>query len=282
MKTLFCKLPTAYRLLPTAYRLLPTAYCLLPIAYCLLPIAYCLLLNACSSTKPAVTTPSKILVYSKTTGFRHDCIPSGIEAIKKLGTDNGFLTDFTEDSTQFNSANLKNYKAVIFLCTTHNVLSDSGRAAFKSYIEAGNGFVGIHAATDTEYGWAWYGKLVGAYFISHPAGQPLAKINVVDNTNIATQGLPAVWERKDEWYNFKQVNPDNHILLNLDEKSYKGGVMGAKHPIAWYHDYDGGRAFYTGLGHTKDSYIEPLFLQHLMGGISYALGIKATATVKSN
>ncbi|RYE17646.1 MAG: ThuA domain-containing protein, partial [Sphingobacteriales bacterium] len=166
---------------------------------------------------------------------------------------------------------LKKYAAVIFLNTTGDVLDNNQEAEFKRYIEAGGGFAGIHAASDTEYGWGWYGRLVGGYFNGHPVPQE-AVINVVDKTHQATQHLPAEWKRPDEWYNFKKLNPDNKVLLTIDEKSYKGGTNGNKHPMAWYHEYEGGRAFYTGLGHTDESYTEPLFLQHLLGGIKYAIG----------
>jgi len=132
--------------------------------------------------------------------------------------------------------------------------------------------VGIHAATDCEYDWQWYGNLVGAYFDSHPAQQD-AMIDVVDPTSIATKHLPAKWKRFDEWYNFKWIEPNLHILLTIDETSYTGGKNPAYHPMAWYHDYDGGRAFYTELGHTNESYADPLYLQHLLGGINYAMGV---------
>ncbi len=143
--------------------------------------------------------------------------------------------------------------------------------AFTNYIKQGGGFVGVHAAADCEYTWPWYGELVGAYFKSHPKQQN-AKLNVIDKNNIATKHLPVVWERFDEWYNYKNQNPTVHVLIKLDEKSYTGGENGDNHPISWYHDVDAGRAFYTGLGHTKEAYKEPLFVEHLRGGLIYAMG----------
>ncbi|RYE05028.1 MAG: ThuA domain-containing protein, partial [Sphingobacteriales bacterium] len=157
--------------------------------------------------------------------------------------------------------------------TTGDVLNDEQQQAFEGYIHAGGGYVGVHAAADTEYDWPWYGKLAGAWFKSHPA-QQVAKLSVIDKTNIATKHLPAVWERKDEWYNYKQIADDLHVLITIDETSYKGGENSPTHPMAWYHNFDGGRAFYTALGHTDESYTEPLFLQHLLGGIKYAMGKK--------
>ncbi len=215
----------------------------------------------------------KVLVFSKTSGFHHKSIPEGIAAIQKLGVENNFGVDSTTDSTQFTTANLKQYAAVIFLSTTGNVLSDEEQSAFEHYIQSGKGFVGVHAAADTEYGWPWYGKLVGAYFLKHPE-QQMATLNIIDRKSIATKHLPETWARKDEWYNYKDISPDIKVLIELDESTYKGGLNGAHHPIAWYHDYDGGRSFYTGLGHVEESYSDPLFLKHLLGGIQYAMGQK--------
>jgi len=222
------------------------------------------------SAASALAQP-KILVFSKTAGFRHDNIEKGAEAIRLLGREHGFEVDHTEDSGVFTDEHLRQYRAVVFLSTTGNILDDSQQAAFMRYIQAGNGFVGIHAATDTEYEWPWYGKMVGAYFMSHPKVQP-ADIHVVDHKHPATEHLPEVWTRKDEWYDFKAFNPDVRLLMRLDESSYEGGKMGRDHPISWYHEYDGGRIFYTGLGHTKESFDEPQFLRHILGGIRYAMG----------
>ena len=216
----------------------------------------------------------RVLVFSKTKGFYHESIPTGIAAIQKLGAENDFIVDTTKDATRFTSDSLKKYKAVIFLSTTGDVLDADQQAAFEHYIESGRGFVGIHAAADTEYDWPWYNKLVGAYFKSHPGNPNVRKavVNVVNKEHPATRGLPDKWERTDEWYNYKSINPDMTVLAKLDEKSYEGGENGDNHPIMWCHKYDSGRAFYTGGGHTKESYEEPLFLQHLLGGIQYVLG----------
>ncbi len=211
-----------------------------------------------------------VLIFSKTNGYRHQSIPAGIAAIKKLGLENKFSVDATEDSLAFTDENLAKYKAVIFLSPTMNVLGDEQQKAMENFMRKGGGFVGIHAATDCEYNWPWYVKMVGASFLSHPA-QQVAKLIVVDKKNKATKHLPDVWERKDEWYNFKSMNPDVKVLLKIDEASYTGGKNGDNHPMSWYHAYDGGRAFYTGLGHTNESFSEPAFLEHLLGGIKYAL-----------
>ena len=211
-----------------------------------------------------------VLIFSKTGAFRHSSIKEGIAAITKMGVENNFLTEATEDSTAFTDENLAKYKAIIFLSTTGNVLGEEQQKALENYIHKGGGFVGIHAATDCEYDWPWYVKMVGASFNGHPH-QQMAKLLVTDKDTIATKHLPDVWERKDEWYNFKNMNPDVHVLLRIDESSYEGGKNGDNHPMAWYHAFEGGRAFYTELGHTKESFTEPEYLQHLLGGIKYAL-----------
>jgi type 1 glutamine amidotransferase len=220
----------------------------------------------------------RVLVFSRTAGFRHDAIPDAVAAIGTLGVEHGFAVDATEDPAVFDDAQLARYRAVVFLLTTGDVLDPGQRAAFERYIRAGNGYVGVHSASDTEYGWPWYGGLVGAYFQSHPAIQP-AMIRIEDRGHPSTAGLPEAWERTDEWYSFRS-NPrgEVHVLARLDEASYAGGTMGEDHPIAWYHDYDGGRAWYTAGGHTRESYGEPLFLQHLLGGIRYAAGLAPVAS----
>lgn len=213
----------------------------------------------------------KVLVFAKIAGFHHESIAKAIPAIEKLGKENGFDIDTTTNSAMFEEDTLKKYSAIIFLNTTGALFNTNERVALQRYIQAGGGYMGIHAATDAEYDWGWYNRLVGAYFESHPHQQE-AKLIVKDKSHISTKHLPDVWTRKDEWYNFKKLNNDVHVLISIDEKSYEGGKNGDNHPMAWYHDYDGGRAFYTELGHTNESYTEPLFLQHILGGIQYAIG----------
>ncbi|WP_088342343.1 ThuA domain-containing protein [Robiginitalea sediminis] len=225
---------------------------------------------SCDKKRPG---PPKVLVFSKTMAFRHASIPAGIEAIKGLGAQNGFEVDTTENADRFTEENLRQYSAVIFLSTTGDVLNAAQEAAFERYIQAGGGYVGIHAATDTEYDWGWYGKLAGAYFQSHPAGTPEADFIVEDMNHPATSFFQdSVWHRTDEMYNFKNMNPEVNVLLTIDESTYEGGENGDYHPMAWYHEYDGGRAFYTALGHTDASFSEDLYLKHLLGGIQYAIG----------
>ncbi len=222
---------------------------------------------------PSASAAAKqVLVFSRTAGFRHTSIPNGIAAITELGAQNDFGVTATEDPTMFSDATLTQFDAVVFLNTTGDVLASDQEAAFERYIRAGNGYVGVHSAADTEYSWQWYGELVGAYFASHPAIQP-AEVKILDAAHPSTDGLPRQWSRTDEWYNY-QSNPRGnvHVLATLDETTYQGGTLGFDHPIAWCHTYDGGRAWYTGGGHTEESYDEPMFRQHLLGGINYATG----------
>ncbi|AHM60579.1 cytochrome c class I [Flammeovirgaceae bacterium 311] len=228
-------------------------------------------LLSCSSEKEE---ERRVLVFSKTGGYRHASIEAGIAAIQQLGQEHNFVVDTTEDASSFRDENLQQYHAVIFLNTTGDVLNHQQQNEFERYIQAGGGYVGIHAAADTEYDWPWYGKLSGAYFESHPNNPNVLKgtFRVLDKNHPATAQLPERWEREDEFYNFKDMNSDVHVLMDIDEKSYEGGTNGDNHPMAWYHDYDGGRAFYTSVGHTDESFSETLVLQHILGGIQYAMG----------
>ncbi|MBB5824931.1 ThuA domain-containing protein [Micromonospora carbonacea] len=220
----------------------------------------------------AADAPYDVLVFSKTAGFRHDSIAVGTQAIRDLGAANSFTVTATEDAAQFTTANLARFEAVIFLNTTGDVLNDSQQAAFESYIGAGGGYVGVHAAADTEYNWPFYGNLVGAWFASHPAIQQ-ARVKVEDRAHAATAHLGQTWTRTDEWYDFRtNARSTAHVLASLDESSYSGGAMGGDHPHAWCKTYNGGRSFYTGGGHSQSSYSEAAFRAHLLGGIRYAAG----------
>jgi len=185
------------------------------------------------------------------------------------------------DSLHFATANLEDYNAIIFLNTTQDVLGEKGEQAFEKYIHQGGGFVGIHAASDTEYKWDFYAKMVGAQFASHPKTQD-AKMNVHKNCNHPSiTHLDSEWIKKDEWYNFRNPVPTYvNVLLDLDESSYEGKRMGQYHPIAWYHYFEGGRVFYTGLGHTNQTYQNEKFLTHLKEGIRWAVGLTHVPTPK--
>ncbi|WP_231460518.1 ThuA domain-containing protein [Pedobacter sp. Leaf132] len=245
------------------------------LALCFIIISIILLQSFAAQKKQA-----RILVFSKTKGFRHNSIETGKLAIQQLGIKNNFDVDTTENADVFTEDNLKKYASVVFLSTTGDVLNDKQQIAFERYIQAGGGFVGIHAATDTEYDWPWYGKLVGAYFISHPEVQE-ARFVIKDKNHPSTKFFTdSVWMHKDELYNFKNINPDLKVLISIDENSYKGGKNGAFHPFSWYHNFDGGRAFYTSMGHTKECWTEEKFLNHLLGGIKYAIGNQKSLNYK--
>nr|WP_233412474.1 ThuA domain-containing protein [Nucisporomicrobium flavum] len=218
----------------------------------------------------AADDPYDVLVFSRTAGFRHDSIPAGTTAIRELGAANGFSVTATEDPAVFTTAGLAPYEAVVFLNTTGDVLNAAQQTAFEGYVRGGGGYVGVHAAADTEYDWPFYGNLVGAWFASHPAIQA-ADVVVEDRAHAATAHLPQRWHRTDEWYNYRtNARSTAHVLASLDEGSYSGGSMGADHPHAWCKTLDGGRSFYTGGGHTIESYSDPAFRAHLLGGIRYA------------
>lgn len=226
---------------------------------------------SCTSKK---VTP-RILVFTKTEGFRHQSIPDGIQALQRIGEEHGIIVDTTENAYNFNEENLRNYHAVIFLNTTGDVLNKQQQNDFERFIQAGGGFLGIHAAADTEYDWPWYNGLVGAYFQSHPNNPNVrtAEYYVTDANHLATDSLPERFTRSDEFYNYKSIKRDLiKVLVKIDESTYEGGTNDGDHPMSWYHEYDGGRAFYTGMGHTSESYTEPLFLHHIWGGLQYVLG----------
>lgn len=219
-------------------------------------------------------TKDQVLVFTKTSGFRHQSIETGVTLLEKLALQNDFKVTHTEDSLDFNSENLKNYKMVLFLSTTNDVLGPSGQKALQDFMHNGGSFMGIHAATDTEFNWPWYGRMIGAYFMGHPNNPNVrkAEMQVIDSDHASTKMLPTTtWQRIDEWYNFRNISDDIQVLLNLDESTYEGGTNGTHHPIAWYHEFEGARVFYTGGGHTKESFSEPLFVAHLLGGINYCL-----------
>jgi type 1 glutamine amidotransferase len=215
-----------------------------------------------------------ILVFSRTAGYRHASIPDGIAALRDLAAHRGWQVVATEDPSVFRDETLAAVAVVVFLNTTGDVLDADQQGALERHVRAGKGWVGIHAAADTEYGWPWYGGLVGAYFRAHPAIQE-ARIRVEAASHPAARGLPDPWTRTDEWYAFREnPRPRVNVVLSLDETSYApgNGGMDGDHPVAWYHLYDGGRSFYTALGHTEESYRDPAFLNHLGAAIAWAGG----------
>lgn len=218
---------------------------------------------------------NRILVFSKTAGFRHiDAIEAGIPAIIELGAKNGFGVDTTEDAGKFTEENLRKYRAVIFLNVSGEVFTMAERTAFQRYIQSGGGFVGIHAPVDAERTWPWYGQMIGAYFRSHPANPNIQTgvYHLTGSSNTILDSIPKSFQRTDEFYDFDIMNKHINVLVTIDEKTYQGGKTGDNHPAVWFHEFEGGRSFYTAMGHTADSYTEPLFLKILLQGIHYAMG----------
>jgi uncharacterized protein len=226
-----------------------------------------------ASAWPDTAPPFNVLLFSRTVGYRHQSIPTAIAALMALQSAGDYVAVTTEDPTQFSSANLARFQVVIFLLTTGDVLDDDQQTAFADWIGAGGNYVGVHSAADTEHDWSFYGTLVGAYFVSHPDVQP-AGVDIEATDDPIVADLPSPWVRTDEWYNFDHdPRPQVTVLATVDESTYTGGTMGADHPIMWEHPAGGGgRAFYTAMGHTDDSYRDPLFQRMLVSGLRWAAG----------
>jgi type 1 glutamine amidotransferase len=242
---------------------------------CLLVAAFTPLPRPASASQPRF----RALVFSKVTNYYHESIPAGVAAIRKLGTEHGFEVVVSDDPAQFADAQLANFQVVVFNNTNSTppkgaLLDATQRAAFQRYIRAGGGYVGIHSASGTERDWEWYGDLVGAFFKVHPKIQKL-EVKIEDREHPSTKGLPQTWIRTEEPYDFL-TNPRRtvHVLATYNPASYEGHTMGPDHPIVWCHNFDGGRAWYTGLGHASSAFTdEPHFIQHLLGGIEWAAGV---------
>ena len=247
-------------------------------------IAWCHLAAMPSQLRPKVEAAQprfKALVFSKVTNYYHESIPAGVAAIRKLGAEHQFDVVVNDDPAQFTDQQLASFKVVVFNNTNSTpekgaLLTGDQRAAFQRYIRSGGGYVGIHSASGTERDWDWYGELMGAFFKVHPKIQKLT-VNVEDPLHPSTRSLPKSWVRTEEPYDFL-VNPRGrvHVLATFDPTSYEGHTMGADHPIMWCHTFEGGRSWYTGLGHAASAFTdEPLFIQHLLGGIEWAAGAAA-------
>lgn len=209
----------------------------------------------------------RILVFTRTVGWRHDSIPVAVDTVRALARETGHDIVHSEDPELFDDTTLAGFVAVVFANTTGDVLDDAQQAALERFVAAGGGFVGVHAAADTEYDWPWYGELVGARFLSHPPG-----LQTGDVWFEPAHGPDEVrvWRVTDEFYNYRD-NPAAgvDVVARLDERSYDGGTMGEDHPIAWCHDRLGGRAWYTGLGHDRAIYGDATFRAHLLAGLRY-------------
>lgn len=250
---------------------IPALLITLLLAMALLPGCTSPATDALSKTSASATpaeTP-RILVFTRTAGYHHESIPTGVQTLRELGQAEGIEVTQSDDPSLFNDASLARFDAVVFLSTTGDVLDDTQQAAFERYIGKGGGYMGVHAAADTEYDWPWYGRLVGAWFHSHPKG--------LQTTVVRFEGDEAAlardWQTTDELYNYRS-NPraDVNVIATVDESRYQGGTMGADHPIAWCSNRLGGRAWYTGLGHTDAQYADAVFRAHLLRGLRYVIG----------
>ena len=238
--------------------------------------SFCLALIVQST---AMAAQFKVLLFTKTSGWHHESIHDSVTAMRKLARRHDFSMQWHEDASRFNDEFLSGFDVIVLVNTTGNIFNDEQQAAFQRFIQSGKGFVGVHAASDTEYDWEWYGKLVGHYFKIHPVNQT-AIIQNIDNTFPGMQGIRKRHLWTDEFYDFHPANIDSlNYLLTIDESTYdpkanwgskKSDGMGEFHPLAWYHEFDGGRSFYTALGHIPAVYRDDAFLAHLYGGIYWA------------
>ena len=221
----------------------------------------------------------RALLITKTAGWHHESINDGVAAIKELANRNYFDVQWHQDAITINDKYLENFQVLIFLSTTGDIFKEEEQKAIEKFIQSGKGYVGIHAASDTEYDWPWYTKLVGRMFNIHPVIQT-AKLQVTANKFPGLQGFSndVLWT--DEWYEFKpETTTGLNDILAVDESTYnpnvqwgekKGKGMGNFHPVSWYHNYDGGRSFYTALGHLPAIYTNQAFLNHIYAGIFWA------------
>jgi hypothetical protein len=220
-----------------------------------------------------------ILIFTKTAGFRHESIPAGITLFKRLCDEEKHPYYLSEDASIFNETNMNKFKIIVFLNTSGDILNEEQQKYFARMIDGGTDFIGIHAAADTEHHWAWYGNLVGAYFKDHPEIQTAKMVKVMKSLPGA-KDLPQIWERTDEWYNFNFVHDDFKVLMNLDESSYKGGKNGEKHPIIWFQRHHKSMVYYNGMGHTVESYSDPLFVGQIKQTLHDFIEINAIQAAK--
>ena len=229
----------------------------------LLLLSFLVLATYCAPNK------TKVLVYNKANGFVHESIGPGTEAIKYLEKTYPFIVEVSDDSLIFRESSLSNFDVILFMNTSGNILDEEGEAAFENFIKNGGGFVGVHAASDTEYEWAWYGKCVGNYFHSHPEIQT-AELTVHIPDAPSTKHLPEKYEWNDEWYNWKnEFNSNLQVLITVDENTYEGGIHKDFHPVSWRQEYEGGRCWYTAMGHASETYAKEKFIKHIAGGIEW-------------
>jgi type 1 glutamine amidotransferase len=228
----------------------------------------------------AAAGPPRVLLFSHSTGYRHASIEPGIAAIQGLGAREKITIVPSEDPNIFSQEGLSGFDAIIFLSTSTDPkkpesewFQGARRDALQAFVRRGGGIVAIHAASDSHYNWPWYGRMIGGHFTRHPQGTPEATLHVADRKHRSTRGLPESMRRVDEWYYFDDYDPENHILVTLDPASI-GEKDANPNPVSWSHEFEGGRVFYTAMGHTAESYVDRDFLTHLAGGLRWVLGKK--------
>lgn len=233
-------------------------------------------LSACT----AAESQKHILIYTRNgEGYVHENIGASVAALEKICTEEGYATEVSEVPGVFTPENLERFDAIIFTNTNNEGFDTDGqREAFQEYIRKGGGFMAIHSASGSEREWPWYWALVGGKFLRHPAYQEF-DVLVTDTTHLSTSHLPRRWRVSDECYFSNQLNPDIHVLLSVDlttiedegKLEYPGETFGQQFPLCWCHTFDGGREWYTALGHDSAFYSDPLFVEHLRGGLLWVL-----------
>jgi uncharacterized protein len=226
-----------------------------------------------------------VLVYTKNgKGYVHDNIPNAVACMQRLGKQHGFAVTVSDTPLVFTRENLEKFDCLIFTSTNNDVFdNDAQRLAFRHYIESGGGLVGIHAIMGTERNWMWFKQLIGGSFAWHASFQKY-RVKIVDKDHPSVKGLPMGWERADECYFEKEMYPTIHTFLAQDVPSLQPkdekeanlikqhkGSFGDLYPAAWHHNFDGGLAWITTLGHHKNDYNEPVFVQHLFQGIEFVV-----------
>ena len=219
----------------------------------------------------------RVLIFSHSTGYRHASIEPGVAALKALGARRGMTMIASEDPNIFSTDGLKGVDAIVLLSNSTKPddpktewFTGARGEALQAFVHRGGGIVAIHAASDSHYNWPWYGRMIGGRFVSHPKGIPEGVVKVVDPKHRATRGLSPTSKRIDEWYYFQDYNPEAHLLVTLDPKTI-GEKDVNPNPVSWSHEFEGGRVFYTALGHTAESFSEPWLLKHLEGGLDWVM-----------
>jgi uncharacterized protein len=227
------------------------------------------------------STAKNVLIYTRNgKGYVHENIPAGVECLKGICRQNHWNCTVTDDPALFTPEKLRSYDVLVFSNTNNEAFdSDEQRKAFQAYIRSGGGFVGIHSACGSERDWPWFWANLGGKFIRHASFQKINLV-VIDPTHPSTSFLPAVWNwHKDECYYLDNLNPDIHVLLAADltkiqddeKNQYPGRVFGDYFPVCWRHQFEGGRQWFTSIGHFPEDYKDENFIKHLAGGVRWAM-----------